>query len=483
MIEQADGRHLLFIVGNHRVLRIGAATAARLRDGLDALTENEVRDWNALVTAGVIEAVNPIAAAAAHWSDGANLAINVNLTAACNLDCSYCFADGGDYGRIKGRLQAETVPQIFDFVAAHLTPSRTVRFEFFGGEPLLNLERIAEICDHADRLRRASSIQSIFRISTNLTYLPPEALELLVARRFIVSVSIDGGQRTHDRNRPTKTGQGSFSRILDNCRRLRAASDDVLLVARMTVLGGEPTLLEDVRELWSYNLFDYFQIYPAVVPAEKLTRISRTRGAASAHLSSGFMPQFLELVAAYPELFRPDNRFRGVLEYERIAELLLRGKIALAFCSGGRNYFTFSPDASIMPCHRLVGDTRFQVGTAARGLVDEPVAWRLPVDANPVCSRCWARYVCGGGCKQENLVATGDLTAPNPELCAYQTRMLESVIQVIARGDEGYAERSRDALDDLFVSCGRPVADAGRRHAGAVNNATFELISKPEDES
>ena len=30
-----------------------------------------------------------------------------------------------------------------------------------------------------------------------------------------------------------------------------------------------PSLADNVRELWRLNLFDYFQIYPGVVPAEK----------------------------------------------------------------------------------------------------------------------------------------------------------------------------------------------------------------------
>lgn len=464
VVALQDGRHALFLTGNHRIFVVGEATAARLREGLDRLTADELRDWNALAAAGAIDAVNPRAAARAAWSDGANLAINVNLTAFCNLDCTYCFADGGDYGRIKGKLEARTVPHIFEFIREHVTPSNTVRFEFFGGEPLLNLERIEEICREAERVRGESGIRFLYRISTNLTYLPPRALELLVARGFTVSVSIDGGRETHDRNRPGRNGKGSFDAILQNCKRLRAASDEVTLVARMTVTAGEgPSLLENVRELWAHDLFDWFQIYPAVV---------------SAHLASGFLPQFLELAREYPRLFRDENRFRGVLEYERIAGMLLQGRMALAFCSGGRNYFTFSPDESVMPCHRLVGDVRFQAGTAARGLEREPSEWRLPVDANPVCSRCWARYVCGGGCRQENLLATGDLATPNPRLCEYQTELLEAVIRVIARDDPRYAARDRDALDDLFVSCGRPVIANGR--TAAAGNATFALLERSE---
>jgi radical SAM protein with 4Fe4S-binding SPASM domain len=463
VLDLAAGCPVLFLSGNHRLFRVDPETGTRLRQGLRHLTEEEGREWELLADAKVISDVNTRRLAQAGATDGAALAINVNLTSICNLNCTYCFADGGDYGRIKGKLGEATVGSIFRFIRSHIREGQAVRFEFFGGEPLLNLERILDICRLSERVALEDGIRFIYRLSTNLTVLPPEALDLLVRRDFIVSVSIDGGHVTHNRNRPGKDGGGSFDRILANCTRVRDAGPALVLVARMTVVGDCPPLVDNVRELWGYNLFDYFQIYPGVVPREKANVISlKVLGdadltVAPPTISPRFLPQFLELVRIYPDLFQPGNRFKGVLEFERAADMIIRGKLALSFCSGGRNYYTFSPDDSIMPCHRLVGDVRFQVGEATRGLTVDPVAWRMPVDCHPVCSECWIRYACGGGCKQENLVGTGDIHTPNPEACHYQIKMVESVIQIIAEQGKAYGDRRRDVLDDLFVSCGRPV--------------------------
>ena len=462
-----DGRSdtLLFITGNHLLLKISGDLGARLRErGLGGMTAPEAAEWNRLAEASVLSDVNRRRLASAGFGDGASLAININLTATCNLGCTYCFADGGDYGRIKGRMSSETVDHLFAFIAEHVTASHVVRLEFFGGEPLLNFERIQEICARAEAMRREHGIRFIHRISTNLTVLPRAAVELFSARRFIVSVSIDGDEVTHDRNRPTKGGRGSYARIIAHCTELRAASEDVTMVARMTVVGERPTLADNVRHLWSLNLFDYFQIYPGVVPADKNTIfIPLGRGSASAPATATlttpptFMPQLVEFVESYPSLFAADNRFKGALEYERLVDMVVRGTLALSFCSGGRNYFTLSPDDSIMPCHRLVGETRFQVGSGPGGLDGPLDAWRLPVDAHPTCSQCWIRYLCGGGCKQENFIATGSLSEPNPEMCRYQIGLAENVIRMLASQDEAYRARDRGPLDDLFVSCGRPV--------------------------
>src|SRR5688572_2724821 len=134
VLDVAEGGSLLFITGNHRLLRVSSDVGDRLRQGLHALSDEELAEWSQLVETGTISNVNRHRLASSLFSDGANLAININLTAICNLGCTYCFADGGDYGRIKGKMEAQTVEYIFDFIREHLTSSQTVRFEFFGGE-------------------------------------------------------------------------------------------------------------------------------------------------------------------------------------------------------------------------------------------------------------------------------------------------------------------------------------------------------------
>jgi uncharacterized protein len=453
---------ILFIAGNNRALRISKELGRRLASGnLDALTAAERADWDALVAAGIISADNTVRSRAASFLDGANLAININLTAFCNLGCSYCFADGGDYGRIKGKMEAGMVGEIFAFARKHVSASQIVRFEFFGGEPLLNFPRIVELCDGAVAVERDTGIRFIHRISTNLTVLPEGAKELFARHRFIVSVSIDGDEATHNANRPTKGGQGSWARIIENCRAVRSASEDITMVARMTVVGGKPALRDNVLALWRLGLFDYFQIYPGVVPASRSEILDagvRPAAGPPKTMSADFLSQLADFVTFYPSLFTPTNRFKGVLEYERIADMVLAGKAALSFCSGGRNYFTFSPDRSVMPCHRLVGDVSFKVGESGTDLSGQGLGvWRLPIDDHPICSQCWVRYICGGGCKQENFRATGDINEPSREGCNYQMQLVENVLGVVARGDTAYRGRDRAPLDELFVSCGRPL--------------------------
>ncbi len=479
----------LFLTGNHRIFMTSADLGRRLESGLNQMTSEEAQEWSALQQHGLLTDVNHDRLAVSTYSDGANLAININLTGACNLACTYCFADGGDYGRIYKKMEVHTVDYIFEFIRKHVTKSKRVRFEFFGGEPLLNFPIIKEVCERSDKVAAETGIQFVNRISTNLTVVPEGAIELFHERKFIVSVSIDGGAETHNQNRPTKGGKESFGGIIENCKRVRAGGDAVTLVARMTVVSPKPSLIENVMELYRLNIFDYFQIYPAVTApgsstcggSPKLVQLESASPQPKPEgntMNNSFLSQLAEFIKIYPGLFGNGSRFRGVLEYERVAEMLLDGKMALGFCGGGGTYFTFSPDDSIMPCHRLVGDTQFQLGSGATGLEGDTRDWTLPVDAHPICSNCWARYVCGGNCRQENFLATGSLRGLNEETCRYQQQLLEEVIHHLGSAPAKYLASTRD-LEDMFVSCGRPVTSNLRQgeESKAANFRYFRLLT------
>ncbi|MEU6060685.1 radical SAM protein [Streptomyces sp. NPDC047097] len=467
----------VLITGNHRLLLAPAGTARRLESGVDQLLPEERQAWERLrATAGFADEANRSRLAGSALSDGSDFAVNVNLTNVCNLACTYCFAEGGDYGRITEAMGEHSIAWIFDFIEKNAAPGQRVRFEFFGGEPLANFAVIEKICERARGIRERDGTEFVHRISTNLTLMPQGIEELFRAYRFIVSVSIDGGREVQDANRPSKNGKGSYDRIIRNLRRLReACGDDITLVARMTIATAEPCLKDSVLDLWELDLFDYFQIYPGVYPVETGTKVpialtlgdrklSEPQGIQYINhfLQPGIVEQFKDFLVHYPRLFDPGNRFKGVLEYERTVQMVTEGATALAFCSGGRTYYTHSPDGSISPCHRLVGDESFDVGTGAEGLTREHPEWRRTVDEHPVCGACWARYLCGGGCRQENHVATGDVNELNDESCQYQLMLAEEVLKMLARSQAGYRGQSRDRYDDLFVSCGRPVVPNGR---------------------
>lgn len=476
VFETTKGAWLLH-AESHNLFKISdkispVENSAAARPSPDFILQSLAGDLEVLAAAGFLASYNATRLESARPTEGAPLALNINLTALCNLGCTYCFAQGGDYGRITGKLNTTVdVDDILAFIAGNASSGDAVRFEFFGGEPMMNFDTIEALCLRSEELAKELDIRFHYRISTNLTTrLTERELALFERFRFTVSVSIDGPQATHDRNRPNKAGRGSFAAILNNCRAVRERSDDITLVARMTyVPHPDSSLVDDVEALHSMNLFDWFQILPVTVSKELVGSVF---GDAFGDLSFDEVcrvcaekvdREYERLGEGYAALFRDDNRFQGILEIETVIRMILEGEVANGHCSGGRNYFTFSPDRSIMPCHRLVGERGFQAGTFGEPLDEAALGpWRLSINETPVCRDCSIRYICGGGCKQENFVATGAVNRPDPEKCRFQFRLVQCAIQALADSGSAFRTRRRDALRDLFVSCGRPTLKNGR---------------------
>jgi uncharacterized protein len=78
--------------------------------------------------------------------------LSVNLTHLCNLDCTYCYAPGGDYGGYSGDARIEEVEKrILD--VALLNPN-IKSVQFFGGEPLLRFDLVDRFTSQIEKLVR-----------------------------------------------------------------------------------------------------------------------------------------------------------------------------------------------------------------------------------------------------------------------------------------------------------------------------------------
>ena len=161
-------------------------------------------------------------------------ALNLNLTDKCNLACVYCYAKGGDYERITDDLSYETIVETLEAAREVIDDSRQFRFEFFGGEPLLNRETIDRVL-HWEKSQDIHAKPIINRVSTSLSFLTPELQEALHSGNFILSVSLDGTRETQNAQRPYKSGGGTYDEIIKNVTTMKERAPHLITVVRMTV--------------------------------------------------------------------------------------------------------------------------------------------------------------------------------------------------------------------------------------------------------
>lgn len=385
-------------------------------------------------------------------------ALNLNLTPRCDLACVYCYAHGGDYDRIESDMKLDTILTALESGVGNLDRDREFRFEFFGGEPLLNRDVISGVLTH-ERMTDQIPRPRVHRISTSLTGVDDEILHLFREGEFILSVSLDGLRETQDRQRPYRNGSGTYDDIVASLYRVREKLPELTLVARMTVMDDGERLPGDIRELRRLNLFDYVSIYPAAMAEGERGRICQ---------SQGFRKAVLALADEYAGLVgEKKNRFQGWLELNRAVGHLLHATAAANHCRAGNGYFTLSPDGMVHPCHRLAGDPAQAIPEGLAGVQNTPRDWRMTVDERASCSSCGIRYVCGGGCKQENLVTSGSMLIPSTDSCAFPRLLFDASlvamnsIQNSSLARERVAESARD-LSRLFVLCGQDLVAVDR---------------------
>jgi uncharacterized protein len=322
---------------------------------------------------------------------GPPTSLSLNIAQACNLSCSYCYADEGRFG---GR--AELMPATVAFSAIERllagAAGKAVTLGFIGGEPLLNRPVFHGAVEYASRRARERGQVVRFSITTNGTLLTASDIDLLRRHRFVMSISLDGSAATNDANRKTHEGGGSWQEALDALAPLLRDPQGVRLAARATITRTDLRIQERIEALAAVG-FREIGVSPVRNGPEPalalrdgdwsrlLMEMMRAGEAEFERASQGLSLRFSNLGVAIKQIHQGSAR--------RLP------------CGAGSNYVSVSAGGQYFTCHRTVGDARFALG----GDPDESARKRFlasrDVEAQPECSSCWARYLCGGGCHAE----------------------------------------------------------------------------------
>lgn len=147
------------------------------------------------------------------------------VTQMCNLKCNYCPHAQENNTRMRKhanvRMSKEMALKGIDFLALHSDERETIDISFFGGEPLIEFGLIKETVLYAEEKLHRKDIT--FNISTNALLLSDEKIDFFANHKFCISISMDGPQNIHDKNRKDWNGKGSFHIVYNNFLKLEKA--------------------------------------------------------------------------------------------------------------------------------------------------------------------------------------------------------------------------------------------------------------------
>jgi uncharacterized protein len=150
----------------------------------------------------------------------------LKLHSRCNLACGYCYVYehvDQSWRRQPQVMSAEIIDATAARLAEHCRDRRLSRatVTFHGGEPLLAGVRVIDYAVRSFRAAAPAGVTLGFHIQTNGTLLTEEVLDAFDRHDIRVGVSIDGDQRSHDRQRRYAHGGGSYRTVQAGLELLR----------------------------------------------------------------------------------------------------------------------------------------------------------------------------------------------------------------------------------------------------------------------
>lgn len=341
----------------------------------------------------------------------------------CNLRCEYCFAGTGDFGRSRGLMSKEVAEKAVDFLIENSRGRIHAEIDFFGGEPLLNMEVVRGTVKYIRR--REEETGKVFRLTltTNAVLLDDDTISFLNDEGISLVLSVDGRREVHDRMRPFADGSGSYDATMVNVRRVVQLRQGKNYYVRGTFTANNLDFAADVLDLADSGITQ--------LSVEPVVAKDAAYALKEEHLAILF-EQYDLLAAAYVQ-----RRLSGKgFDFFHFNVDLNQGPCLakrLSGCGAGHEYFAVTPTGELFPCHQFVGRDDFLMGTVFAGIQKKTMSREFRgchVLKKNECRTCWARFLCSGGCHANAVTFNGSMEVPYRMGCELQKKRLECAIAV-----------------------------------------------------
>ena len=326
----------------------------------------------------------------------------LDISGSCNLKCVYC-AENSTMPK-REPMDMKTLNLSVDSIFNWSENKNGVSIHLGSGEPLLNASLLRTLDKKARKLASERHQPLSLYLTTNGTLLNNQIIKLLITGNWNVKISIDGDQATHDRQRKSKTGEGTFLAIQPALSHLVKQMPESFSTTSVLCHGTDP---KDVFYAIASMGVGSIEIVPIAVAKESKFALRQN----DFDVYRTFIFEYAQRIAKGEQL--PVNiRF-----HKRLLKALGYGNSRVP-CGAGRTFYAVGPQGDIYPCFRFVGLSKYRLGDLS-GISSERVKWFTAssgrtYDQRIECQRCWAASLCGGPC-----YACADLFGSGSALASY----------------------------------------------------------------
>ena len=384
--DEAGGRHV-FVVDGSRLYELDASTADHMAQAVSERAAGKALARLRLTGEPFVDD-RPLAAPPVR-------AVSLAVAQKCNLGCTYCYAQQGDFGMESRLMSFEEAARAVDLLLEDCAAGDRVTVAFMGGEPLVNRVVVRAATEYVVSRAAALDVEARLSITTNGTLVDAGDVEFFERHGFAVTISIDGDRETHDTLRPYRNGRGSYDRILARVRPLLARQHRMQVSARVTVTPANLAIDEIVDHLLALG-------FHSVGVAPMLSSPTGAGEVGAAELAE-LLAHMIAAGRAYERHTLAGDRYAFANVANAMREID-RGTHRPYPCGAGAGYLGVAAGGELSACHRFVGDDAGRLGSLDAGLdAGLRATWLRDrhVHRQEPCRSCWARYLCGGGCHHE----------------------------------------------------------------------------------
>ena len=322
---------------------------------------------------------------------------------ACNLDCIYCYEDHND----KKSMKKEHAYALLSLIKK--TNKKHVHIEYFGGEPMLNMNFIS----YFSELLKKENISHSGAITTNGTLLNEENLNLLYGANVkSFQITLDGPEDIHNYLRTSKSKNiNSFSSVYNSLDLISKSNFlDINVILRMNV--NEKTI-ED------FNFDRFIQTIESVIPKED------TRFLLLPKVISNYSNLNLkDKVEAQSTYCKSSERNKVISKFEEYIDnnyfsanaQIVTKKGGYTCYAANQNSLVITPDLYVRKCTVAMDDPLNIVGKIEVNgdfIKDKNFSLWVKDYSDQSCNSCFAQKTCqGNSCPLENIKQNRKICPP-----------------------------------------------------------------------
>ena len=394
--------------------------------GLDEINEcfsqiEELREMGKLFSEDTFE---PLSGALKERSRGVVKALCLHVAHTCNLNCSYCFASQGKYHGDRATMSFEVGRRALDFLVENSGSRRNLEVDFFGGEPLMNLDVVKQLVAYAREIEGPAKKNFRFTLTTNGLLIDDDLIEFANREMSNVVLSLDGRREVHDRYRVDYRGEGSWERIVPKFQKLVSARGGKGYYMRGTFTHANPDFLNDIKTMLDLG-FTELSMEPVVSAPNDPAALTDE----DLPTVLGQYEELAELMLKRHREGRPFTFYHYMLDLKDGPCIYKR----ISGCGSGTEYMAVTPWGDLYPCHQFVGEERFRLGNVWDGVTAPDVQEEFAacnVYTRPECKECWAKLYCSGGCAANAYHSTGSVSGVYAYGCELFRKRMECAIML-----------------------------------------------------